>query len=130
MPVGQSDSPDTVERIPRQQYSYYLFRAGGQYADSLTFREVMALVAAEQGRVRARWYRTHSPYFSDAHLRPECDDHGVGFGTIHGLQSRWRKPALIEPCGKEEGPLGLTPEGARALAQIRELAAQTEGAIR
>jgi hypothetical protein len=63
----------------------------------------------------------HAPYFYDEFLHPECDDYGIGYGTISGLQGGFKREALIEPCGNEERPLGLTPDGVAILAEIRTL---------
>lgn len=101
--------------------TYLLREDDGSYLRSLTFRDVMTLVAAEQGRVRARRRRCHAPYFYDEFLHPECDDYGIGYGTISGLQGGFKRAPLIEPCGTEEGPLGLTTEGIAILAEIRAL---------
>lgn len=112
-----------VQRQPGQhgRTSYRLEDSDGSYLDSLTFRDVMALVAADAGRVRARWRRTYSPWFADRYLVPECDDHGIGYGTLTGLQSRFGRPGMIESCGDDEGPLGLTDHGRAVLAEIRAL---------
>ncbi len=111
-----------VERATVNERTSYMVRDDdGNYFGSLTFRDVMALVAAEGGRVRAKWQCTYSPWFYDAHLVAACDDYGVGHGTLGGLQSRRGRPPLIERCGEREGTLGLTLEGAAVLAGIRAL---------
>lgn len=109
------------QRRFEQERTTYTFRnADDQYVDSFTFRHVIALVAADQGRVRCRLKRSYSPWYCDSHLRPECDDHGIGYGTLTELQSRWNRPPLIEPCD-QEGPLGLTSYGRRILDEIQAL---------
>ena len=52
--------------------------------------------------------------------RPECDDHGIAFGTIQHLQGGFRREATIMPC-IEEGPLGLTAYGREVLDAIKAL---------
>lgn len=100
--------------------SYIVRAANGDYVTSLTFREVMALVAAANGRIRARWVNQYSAWYRDCHLRPECDDYGVGWGTISGLQGAFRRPPYIQPCGADEG-LGLTRAGRKLLDELLEL---------
>lgn len=112
-------------RAEQARTTYTLRRPDGSYLDSLTFRDVMALVAAEEGRVRARWHGTHSYGWTDYHLIPECDDFGVGYGTLTGLQDRWGREPLLERCGTEDGPLGLTEFGRAVLAEIRALVRPT-----
>jgi hypothetical protein len=115
-------APIVVERRAEQLRTTYLVRdVDGGYVDSLTFRDVMALVAASQGRVRTRWRCTYSPWYRDRHLLPECDDHGVGFGTLLRLQGQWHRQALIQPCGADEGQLDLTDFGRQVLDEIASL---------
>jgi hypothetical protein len=117
-------TPLVVERRAEQVRTTYTLRGpDGEHIDSLTFREVMALAAAAEGRVRAVWRRCYSPWFADQYLHVECDDHGVGHGTIQGLQGRWGRQPLLDPEMKAEGIIPLTPWGAQVLAEIREVAA-------
>ncbi|CAB4906279.1 unannotated protein [freshwater metagenome] len=110
-----------VSRALEQERTTYVIRTlAGRHIDTLTFREVMALAAAEGGRIHARWRRCSSPWFSDQYLSIECEDYGVGRGTISQLRGSWGRPDYLEPT-KAEGLVGLTQWGRDVLEDIRRL---------
>lgn len=100
--------------------SYVLRDDEGALARSLTFRDVLALVAVREGKAQVRERRRYSCGYVDVDLVPECDFYGVAFGTLMGLQGGWKSPALITKPD-EPASLALTEFGAACLAAVLAL---------
>lgn len=100
--------------------SYTLRDEDGKHIRSLTFRDVLALVACREGKAQARERRRYSHGYIDVDLVPECDFYGIAFGTLMGLQGGWHSPALITKPD-EPALLALTEFGAACLAAVLAL---------
>ena len=100
--------------------SYVLRDEDGKHIRSLTFRDVLALVACREGKAQARERRRYSYGYTDVDLVPECDFYGIAFGTLTGLQGGWHAPPLVTKP-EEPAPLALTEFGAACLAAVLAL---------
>lgn len=108
--------------------SYVIRDDEGKVLKSLTFRDLLALVACRKGKAQARERRRYSHGYTDVDLVPECDFYGVAFGTLMGLQGGWHSPPLIT-SPDEPAPLALTEFGAACLAAVLALPGVTAEAV-
>lgn len=90
--------------------------AARKYAAMLTGRDVVALVAVANGRARR-----HSPGWSDEWLAVECDEYGIGHGTLWRLQRDGTHHAAFVTTPTKPGPLRLTPYGRAVLRGLAKI---------
>jgi hypothetical protein len=115
----------SIERRVMGAMRFYSLNTGERGNRSLTYREVVALVAVRRGLARMRWRSRHCPYYSDQWLEPECDAHGVGYGTLSGLQNLYgHKPLITTPT--EPGLIRLTRLGNQVVDAILRESGRTE----
>lgn len=101
----------------------YAIRAeeGGDLVDMLTFREVQALIAAREGRVRVVLRRVYAPWFYDEHLEAVCDTYGIGRFTLSTLQRKAHSRGPLIESRDEPGQAGLTDLGRMVLDAVLSL---------
>lgn len=118
-----------AERAHESGTSYRLLNDDGGLVRSLTFRDVLALIAVREGKARARWRHRYSCGYRDSFIHPECDLYGIGFGTLQGLQrDDWTwTPLITRPV--DEGPIALTRFGEQCLTAILALPGVTAEAV-
>lgn len=111
-----------AERSTKYGRTYIVRDRAGVIVAHLSFRDLRALDAVAAGRARWRMHRTYTPWLCDAYLEPECEDYGVGPGTLTGLRAGMHADRpLIAPHGDREGPVRLSSIGRRVHRAIAAL---------